>query len=369
MTASNHELGFRPSRFPALAQCIHYQQKEGESEARDRGSGTHARIAFILNIAKATGELAAARTDDPPEVHYAVSIVNDHIVKHWSIFAIEQPIDIIDDAGEKITEGTIDLVLERNREYLIIDWKTGDKSDYSAQLNAYEVAWWDLHPEATDVRTLIAYVDLRETESVSAFISYAAQQVQLLWERWRTRDLDGTYTINDYCPYCALRGDCPAWRASAANVLGVPDFVTVDVDLLKNSPDRLESFMLAWDRCKTLVEDEWQLREALKTHMQTGHKSDHFILVVVKDKKEVLESVDPEGFLLKVAREIGTSNAAPAITVDPHKALAAWKAFTDKPFPLAFTQEIANKPGYSYVRLKGKLGRGDAAKKRKELEP
>ena len=47
MTPTNHELGFRPSHFPALTECIHHQQKEGESEARERGNRTHSVIANV----------------------------------------------------------------------------------------------------------------------------------------------------------------------------------------------------------------------------------------------------------------------------------------------------------------------------------
>ena len=68
------------------------------------------------------------------------------------------------------------------------------------------------------------------------------------------------------------------------------------------------------------MEDEWELKDALKAHMATGFKTPSFTLVNVKEKAEVKESLDPEKFLTLVAPVIGTMKAAQAIVVDPVKA-------------------------------------------------
>src|ERR1700675_2053802 len=152
------------------------------------------------------------------EVQWARELAEQYVGQGWTIVAIEQHIDILDEFGAKISQGTIDLVLERNREFLIIDWKTGDKGDYDAQMYGYATGWWDLHPEAEDVRALIAYVDLRETASVYVSYSISSTNVLLLYDKWKNKEKE-PYVINGYCGWCALRGDCPAWRKEAANAL------------------------------------------------------------------------------------------------------------------------------------------------------
>ena len=115
-------------------------------------------------------------------VHYAVLLTGKYIIDGWRTFAVEAEVDILDAEGEPITKGTIDLVLERNREYLIIDWKTGDKADYSAQLAGYLSAWWDLHPEAKTVHCLVVYVDLRETQNCNTSYSEASARTLNLFD-------------------------------------------------------------------------------------------------------------------------------------------------------------------------------------------
>ena len=54
-------LGFRPSTFPRLELCIHYQAKPGEeSEAAGRGQDLHEQLAAVL-----AGELNPQDIKDP----------------------------------------------------------------------------------------------------------------------------------------------------------------------------------------------------------------------------------------------------------------------------------------------------------------
>lgn len=374
MTTDNHEEGLRPSRAPALEKCIHNKPKEGEpSEAAGRGTLRHKEIAAVMQVG---GDNLS------PECQWACDLVRKYLKEGWKIVAVEQTVDILDEFGAKISQGTIDLVLERNREFLILDWKTGDKGDYDAQMYWYATGWWDLHPEAENVRALIAYVDLRETAHVYVSYPISSTNVLLLYDKWKNKEKE-PYAISHFCDYCALRGQCPAWRKEAASALeevnslalhpktGLPQgggLASAAVDGLKNDPKRLDAFLVAWERAKTLVETDWNLKEALKTHMETGFKAEHHILVHVKDK--IVKSVDSEQYLEKVAHQIGFANAAHAISVDPEKAVTAWRDFygygDDAKFPVEIKQTEVARP--SYVRSKGKPGAGEARKKRKELE-
>lgn len=373
MTKCNHTLGFRPSRFGDLDACIHAEPKEA-GEAAERGTAIHGAIAEAMRTVWKNYPLIPM----PPEVEWAVNLVNGYADQGWTIFAVEFPIDILNEFGEKITSGTIDLILERTGEFLIIDWKTGDKGRHDLQLHGYGAGFMDLYPQAENVRGLLAYVDLQETVGVYLSYSISSTNVLLLYDKWKEKERHA-YNIGTQCDWCGLRAKCPAWARAATTAFdkvnylalnpatGLPqggNLVPSTVDNLKNDPSRLEEFVLAWERAKTLVETDWGLKQALMAHMQTGFKAEHHILVNVKGKIE--KSVDPEQFLERIARKVGYMKAAGAIKVDAEKAIETWTNFTADPLPLQVTE--TEKPGYAYIRQKGKPGAGAARAKRKELE-
>jgi hypothetical protein len=371
-----HGDGFRPSHFPALATCSHHQNigLGVDNAAALRGTGIHERIPQII---KATDSIDYSKEDPPVQV--ACRFVIHQIMEGWRVVGTEIPIAVLDGDGQEITHGTLDLLLERNREYQIVDWKSGDKNGYAPQVAGYISAVLDLYPKAKRVYGTIVYLDLEETETIKLSSQECYGLVQNLWDKWRNKEYE-PYTINPYCNYCARRGECPAWREQAETALdtvaqlGIPTgsaLVTAKVDALKNDPAKLEEFILAWERAQTLVTD-WKLKDALKTHMETGFKADHHILVHVKNSASITRSIDPEQFLEKIARHIGNMRAASAIKVDPDKAVAAWGEFygyepESARFPVAIDETTVDKPGYSYIRAKGRAGAGDARKKRNEL--
>lgn len=378
MNTDNHSKGFRPSKFGYLDSCIHYESGEA-GEAAARGTKIHAEIAESMRKNAETFT---------PESKWASELVCEYLNQGWRIYAVEQPVDILDEFGEKITHGTIDLVLERNGDYLIRDWKTGDKGKHDLQIHGYGAAWMDLHPEAKNVQGFLDYVDLQE--SVPVFLSYviSATNVLLLYDKWKEKERH-PYVIGTQCDWCALRAACPAWAEAATTAFDKVNYLTLNpatglpqggnlvpsaVAGLKNDPERLEEFVLAWERAKTLVETDWGLKDALKTHIQTGFKAEHYILVNVKDSSKVVKTVNAEEFLEKVAHKIGYMQAARAVVVEPDIALEVWRNFyhygyeEDAKFPVEIKETIVEKPGYSYIRVKGKPGAGDARKKRKELE-
>jgi CRISPR/Cas system-associated exonuclease Cas4 (RecB family) len=373
---SSHEMGFRPSHFPALTQCIHHENKEPTGDAAGRGTTIGERIAELIT----SKDDSIDYSKEEPPVQYACTWVMQSVMVGWRIVGVEVPVNILDGNGQEITHGSIDLLLERNREYQIVDWKTGDKNGYGPQLAAYMSAVMDAYTSSRNVTGTIVYLDLQETETVTLKSGQCFDLVQDLWEKWNNKDNE-PHTINPYCSYCALRANCPAWRVQGAlaldtvTELGIPTssaLVTAKVDALKNDPTKLEEFVLAWERAKTLVETDWKLKDALKSHMESGFKADHHILVHIKNSETVIRTVNAELFLEKIARHIGNMRAAPAIKVDPDKAVEVWKDYygygDDSKFPVDIEETHVTKPGYSYIRAKSRPGVGDARKRRKELE-
>jgi hypothetical protein len=250
----------------------------------------------------------------------------------------------------------------KDRDYLIIDWKTGEPRDYSAQLAGYTMALYDRLPEAKSVRAIAVFVDANETHDHTHSYQKATDRFLDLYEKWREKD-NANYTINQYCDWCALRPDCPAWRSQADAALSLAQDIEsspgpvsqAKIDLLKNSPGDLEKFVLAFERFKTLVDEDWALKAALKSHIETGYKSEHYSLVNVKEKELTQEVIDPETYLQKVVKELGTMKAAAAVIIDAAIAKETWAAFSaDRPFPVPIKKVLSTKSGYSYLKQKNK---------------
>jgi hypothetical protein len=368
----NHQAGFRPSHFPALCRCVHHVYKPVEDPTfLERGDAVHKTIAAVLREWMVGRQFcpSIARKDTVAPVAEALSVVSDYLGQGWRIAAVELALPILDAEGSPITHGTIDLVLERDGHLLVIDWKTGDASDYSSQLDAYALAASDQWTLAQSVTSEIVYLDLEETTQASSSYVALSARVLGLYDRWRDKESQ-PHTISHYCDTCALRGDCPSWRKEAdlalasINDIGADDdasLITARIDALKNDPERLEQFVSTWDRLKTLVEDDWRLKEALHTHMDTGYRGNYYSLVTVDPRESVTEEIDPEAWLLTSLETLGTAGAASAIRVDPAKAKAAWAQYSSDQFPVTTRNVTQTVAGYSYVRRKAQRGKGRAA--------
>jgi len=347
---TNHEQGFRPSHFAALEACVHHEQKEAAPAAQN-GIEFHSQIAKLLcgGIAEKTDAL-----------NWAVELVHDYVKTGWNALYVEKEITLAGPDGNTMTTGTLDMVLEKDRHFLIIDWKTGENPrDYSAQMAGYIMALEELHMEAESTRALVAYVDLKQTVDHTQSYPAAAGRVSKLHKKWKVRENE-PYTINPYCDWCSLRSVCPAWREQAdyalasVNVIGSPEHLAqTKIDHLKSTPPDLEKFCIAYERLKALVEEDWKLKSALKDHMETGYKAEHFTLINVKDKEVREETIDPEQYLRHVVKQLGTMKAAGAIKIDAAKASELWAAtMGTKPFPVSTKTILSTKSGYSYIRAK-----------------
>src|SRR6266705_5214528 len=239
---TNHDQGFRPSHFAALEACVHHEQKPS-GPAAENGIEFHEQLSELIKR-----PLSPGTSFDPP-VQWALSLVAEYEDEGWNVLYVEKEIALAGPDGNTMTTGTLDLVLERDRHFLIIDWKTGETPrNYSAQMAGYIMALEELHMEAESTRALIAYVDSEQTVDHTQSYPAAAGRVSKLHKKWKERKNE-PYTINSYCDWCALRGECPAWREqddyalASVNVIGSPEHLAAaKIDHLKNTPVDLEKF-------------------------------------------------------------------------------------------------------------------------------
>jgi len=189
----------------------------------------------------------------------------------------------------------------------------------------------------------------------------AADRVQNLVVRYRDRNNEEPQG-NDYCGWCARRGDCPVWLDSASEALTVvpdaqPDLV-YQIEQIKKDPQKLAEFYIASKRLLKLFTDEWHISEALLEHLKNGAKPEG----VIMSHRKGNDYVDAEKALIECYRELGAMRFAQAISVNPTKLKEIWEKFTDRPFPL----QILTGPEIYFPKIAQPKGRGKARQLRNQ---
>ena len=346
---------FRPSAFPKLELCIHFEGKEGESEAGERGIDLHELLAAVL-----AGELKVEDIEDRESrecIEWAVAEIDRRGI---NIHYVEYEVEITDADGNVVTGGTCDAWGVTSKELWVVDPKSGDKYDYSAQFAGYAKAVMEEQQRDRCV-FLLLYFDLREAIEFDVAYSDAADRVNSLVVRYRHRDEEEPQA-NDYCGWCARRGVCPVWLESSSKALAVvpgvePDLV-YKIEQIKQDPDRLAQFYIAYKRLAKLFSEEWHISDALLGHLKNGAKLEG----VIMSHRKGDSFVDPEQALLKCYHELGSMRFAQAISVNPTKLKEVWEGFTAEPFPL----EILTGPEIYFPKIAQPKGRGTARKLRNQ---
>jgi len=124
-----------------------------------------------------------------------------------SVFSSEDTFNITVD-GNLVT-GRFDAVFQKNGQFEIVDFKTGDPKDYSAQLSFYGVCFKQKYENENDIQLKVYYLKSGKYETVKgndprieiASIVSTAQQI---------RNRDFTAKPSKYCGDCAFNKICPS---------------------------------------------------------------------------------------------------------------------------------------------------------------
>lgn len=349
---------FHPHLFPQYKKCIRLIPAERDSLELHEGSTFHD-LEFVFWESIQKGKEIGKLLESFPEMvrpKLNWSYQEFAVKRELKIEAVEEELPIVDQYGEQICLAHLDTRFSDARGLpYITDWKTGRVRDYSMQLKGYAAATMDKLGVDT-CRGAIAYPETGEVHEMK-FTYDDVHEIWKLYDAFEAQELP--HTINEYCEWCELNGKCPAWLKQADKAIVAADRLTnylpVEIDKLKSDPIRLEEFLLLFDRLKQMVEDNWQLKDALLAHTDLGYHLEKYTKVTVDPKSEEKLSCNPEEFLLKVAKPMGLARVAVAITVDVAKAMEMWKDFTnEKEFPIKVRAERVEKKGYSYLRRKTK---------------
>jgi Protein of unknown function (DUF2800) len=303
----------RHSSLPKLALCGQYEGAAGTSEAAARGT----MLDRVFRDAWTTGEFPRDLSDE------------DAAAVRWAIdrcIALNGGADrlMTDEAACKIRtvgmehEGTADGVAVRGQ--WLVDLKSGQIYDYSAQMAAYAlglmqhyfVGYWTTH---------LLFCDQK-------------QVVSKRWTYQEAHDLVGSVLANvgtpprenDYCGWCAKSLTCPARVATKdkalVTVAGLAPTVQDEGFLaLLNDPDRLGQFLAA---CQTLDDFRDAAKEKARGLLEAGLKVPGWRL----QKPRASEYIEAEHIAQAVqAGAIGAGDAILAQgSMSLKKAQALWSA-------------------------------------------
>src|SRR6266478_9320444 len=120
---------FSPHLFPKLELCIKFEDKPGDSgEAANRGIDLHELLAAVL-----AGERTIESIEDAESracIAWAVAEIDARGIK---VHYVEYEVEITDADGKAVTKGHPDAWGVTATELWVIDAKSGDEYDYSAQ--------------------------------------------------------------------------------------------------------------------------------------------------------------------------------------------------------------------------------------------
>jgi hypothetical protein len=302
----------RHSSLPKLALCGQYEGAPGTSEAASRGT----MLDRVFRDAWTTGEYPRELSDD------------DAAAVSWAInrcIALNGGADRLttDEAACKIRtgglehEGTADGVAVRGQ--WLIDLKSGQIYDYSAQMAAYAlglmqhyfVGYWTTH---------LLFCDQK-------------QVVSKRWTYQEAHDLVGSVLANvgtapvenDYCGWCSKSLTCPARVKSYTSALATQYDGAIEQNdgflTLLDDPERLGKFLAA---CQTLDDFRDAAKAKARELLEAGQSVPGWRL----QKPRASEYIEAEHIAQAVqAGAIGVGDAIRAQgSMSLKKAQALWSA-------------------------------------------
>jgi hypothetical protein len=348
--------GFRPSALPRLELCIHYTAFEDgeEGEAAGRGQDLHELLAAVL-----AGELTIDQLEDWESRECIKWAVGELDARGIQVQYVEYELEITDSDGNVLTTGTTDGWGTTTAELWVFDAKSGDERDYSAQFAVYaksvmEAQKWD------KCVFLVLYFDLRKAIEIEITCAEARERLYALHERFIHRE-EEQEQANEYCDWCARRGECPVWLESSGKALTVigqsPDLV-YQIEQIKKDPQRTADFYVAYRRLVKLFNEDWHISDALLEHLKSGARLEG----VTIGHRSGDQSVDPEQALLRCYHVLGSMCFAQAITISTSKLQEIWQNFTRDPLPL----DATTGPDIYFPKLAQPKGRGKARELREK---
>lgn len=332
---------FRPSNATALSLCSHYQATTSTSPNAKRGEDFHHWMREILTRNRRLVDVPLEFLD---QVKWAIEQVAD-----YTNFQVEEEVTLYEHKDSSrlfVTSGTIDffailpaIAQPGHIKVSVTDWKSGQERDYWSQLKVYAVALIEsLYPEPlfpaadAEIELRLAFVDQKHLFSATYTYGELREQIDELITT--IRDPGSPYSVNEYCGYCDLRGQCPAWdqQRALANIYQNKD-LEWRFSELRSDPAKLGHFIVALRKLANLVKAE-NLEGVAKAFIQAGQEVPGLALT----PKKGTESIAPSR-LAKLIQSLSAEELDSLLVADLKMAKILWKQKMKGAFPATTTSE------------------------------
>jgi hypothetical protein len=342
---------FRPSNFPRLELCIHCEpkvdDKKEDKPAAGRGNSLHDLASAVM-----VGEIEIEQIEDRESrecVRWGIEEINRRQIQ---VEYVEYEVEIRN-GDEVVTSGTCDGFGYSPDDLWVVDFKSGDERDYSGQFTPYSKSIME-EQKKTRCLFLVLYFDLRLALEYEITLEEATTRLAELVDRYVHRDQEEP-EANEYCGWCAKRGECPVWLEPAGKALalagGNPELVQ-RIEEIKKDPQRCADLYVAYKKLGDLMTKEWHISDALLEHLKNGAKPEGVVIA----HKVGNSYVDPEKAMIACYKHLGAARMAQVVSINPNKLKEIWEGFTVDPFPL----EIEVGPDIYFPKRTQPKGRGKA---------
>jgi len=301
---SRHHPTLSPSAFPKLNLCVQYAPDPVVGKAADRGTDLHAQIekhhTHGTPITNSDAAAAYAR---------AKAFITD-------VRGVEQTLQLIDGDLKELTFGTADMWGYHEGSLVLVDYKSGTRSDprsYMQQMAVYSLMLMERTGEESCISVIVG-IDTGNDHIESWTLENAREIVYGIIERVQAQEEPAN--VNQYCKWCQKRTICPTRLSPALEVISSTEIVPSEMraieftkEWITASPSNAARFLKAYKRLQEVVEDI-DPTSIVKSALEAG---------------EVIEGVD-------LQHRKGSSR------LDTKAVKARWAELTDEPLPMTTSE-------------------------------
>jgi hypothetical protein len=211
-------------------ECACYESSPFPSDAATAGSDQHELLDAILGMAaqsKVDALIAKCGDDGTEQAMWAAEAIIDLMEKKGvkpSEAEREHLVAICDQNLDQITRGRIDVGFKN----VIVDYKSGEFGEYTAQMNAYAAGWAQTY-NLKEVEVVEVYGRYRRVKSRT--VSREDAEDTVFRVRAEVENPNKKPKACRYCGWCKFNLECPALLVPATLVHdGLPEKYTKDPD-------------------------------------------------------------------------------------------------------------------------------------------
>lgn len=243
-----------PSKLDALNQCPLYESNPEGSAAAERGTRQHKYLEMLLKgggIEPEPGFVDSLDEEDREAAGWAADWAMENTS---SLRYIEEHLTVMDDEFNEMTNGTSDILDPPVNEVVtVVDYKSGQRRGYRAQLAAYGLGAMQRFGVRKAVMVIL-YGRFKRAETYHVTYAEALAEITRIIDK--VKSSDAAPRPCDYCDWCIKAVTCPALEPATtalAHWTGPTAPATIDLSEITN-PRALAELLAVCDYAEAQTE-------------------------------------------------------------------------------------------------------------------